>query len=276
MRGIAEGAGVKLLDIVALNVRTEINFGLFSDGCTSLAWHTENRAFLGQNWDWMTAQKENLIIAKIYQSGKPTIQQITEAGIIGKIGFNSAGVGTLLNAIKVHGVDPARLPVHFGLRMALESNSALEAVEKLESYGMASSAHILIADPATAIGLEFTKSTFARCVPDSSHRVVHANHLLLGHPGEVDTVWLKDSLDRVKTMTDNSERIGEGNHEPTWAQVSRLFEDEQNYPTSICRDETPESGSGTLFNILMDLRSKTAVIRMGRPVKVEETITLSL
>lgn len=51
MRGIADGAGRELLDIVALNVRTEINFGLFSDGCTSLAWHTEDRAWLAQNWD---------------------------------------------------------------------------------------------------------------------------------------------------------------------------------------------------------------------------------
>jgi isopenicillin-N N-acyltransferase-like protein len=224
----------------------------------------------------MTAQKENLIITKIEQAGKPTIQQITEAGIIGKIGFNSAGVGTLLNAIKVAGMDPTRLPVHFGLRMALESNSAMEAVEKLESYGMASSAHILIADPDTAIGLEFTKATFARCLPDSLSRVVHSNHLLLEHPGQTDTVWLKDSLDRVKTMADISEKIGKKNAEPKWEEVSRLFEDEQNYPASICREQRPETGSATLFNILMDLKSKTAVIRMGRPVNVEETVTLSL
>jgi isopenicillin-N N-acyltransferase-like protein len=51
MRGIADGAGKDLLDIVALNVRTEINFGLFSDGCTALAWHTEKHAWLAQNWD---------------------------------------------------------------------------------------------------------------------------------------------------------------------------------------------------------------------------------
>jgi isopenicillin-N N-acyltransferase-like protein len=51
MRGIADGAGRDLLDIVALNVRTEINFGLFSDGCTALAWHTEQHSWLGQNWD---------------------------------------------------------------------------------------------------------------------------------------------------------------------------------------------------------------------------------
>jgi len=51
MRGISEGAGRDLLDIVALNVRTEINFGLFSDGCTALSWQTEGHAWLGQNWD---------------------------------------------------------------------------------------------------------------------------------------------------------------------------------------------------------------------------------
>jgi isopenicillin-N N-acyltransferase-like protein len=275
MRGIADGAGVDLLDIVALNVRTEINFGLFSDGCTSLAWHTEKRAYLGQNWDWMNAQKENLIITKITQAGKPTIQQVTEAGIIGKIGFNSSGVGTLLNAIKVYGVNPSQMPVHFGLRAALESESALEAVEKLEGYGMASSAHILVADASTAVGLEFSKSTFARCLPDSLHRVIHANHLLLPHPGETDTVWLKDSPVRVQTMTENSSKVGGNKHEPSWEEVSKLFEDEQNYPTAICREQTAESGSGTLFNILMDLKSKTAVVRMGRPVKVEEAVTLS-
>lgn len=224
----------------------------------------------------MTAQKPNLIITKIVQEGKPTIQQITEAGIIGKIGFNSAGVGTLLNAIKVYGVDASRMPVHFGLRMALESTSATSAAEKLESYGMASSAHILIADPTTAIGLEFSKSTFARCLPDVMHRVVHANHLLLEHPGEIDTMWLKDSPVRVKTMTENSEKLGREKQGPSWEEVSNLFEDEQNLPSAICREETPESGSATLFNILMDLKNKSAVIRMGRPTQVEETVTLSL
>lgn len=51
MRGIADGSERDLLDIVAINVRTEINFGMFSDGCTSLSWQTAKRAYLGQNWD---------------------------------------------------------------------------------------------------------------------------------------------------------------------------------------------------------------------------------
>ena len=220
----------------------------------------------------MEAQKPNLIITKITQEGKPTIVQVTEAGIIGKIGFNSTGVGTLLNAIKVHGVDASRMPVHFGLRAALESASAQDAVQRLESYGMAASAHILVSDASKAVGLEFTKSTFAHCKPDGRGRIVHANHLLLDHPGEIDTVWLKDSPVRVKTMTENTEKLGE---EPSWEEVSRLFEDEHGFPSSICR-QAQDGGSATLFNIVMDLKARRAVVRLGRPTQTEETVTLEL
>jgi hypothetical protein len=49
--GVAEGAKLDIHDIIAINVRTEITFGHFSDGCTSLAWKTADHSFLGQNWD---------------------------------------------------------------------------------------------------------------------------------------------------------------------------------------------------------------------------------
>ena len=51
LQGIADGSKCDILDIVAINVRTEIAFGLFSDGCTSLFWDTPGVVFLGQNWD---------------------------------------------------------------------------------------------------------------------------------------------------------------------------------------------------------------------------------
>lgn len=51
LQGIADASKHDILDIVAINVRTEIAFGLFSDGCTSLFWDTPGNVFLGQNWD---------------------------------------------------------------------------------------------------------------------------------------------------------------------------------------------------------------------------------
>jgi len=51
MKGIAAGAGVDFEDILALNVRTEIAYGMFNDGCTSIAWKAQGESFLAQNWD---------------------------------------------------------------------------------------------------------------------------------------------------------------------------------------------------------------------------------
>jgi isopenicillin-N N-acyltransferase like protein len=224
----------------------------------------------------MESQKQNLIITKITQEGKPTIIQVTEAGIIGKIGFNSNGVGTCLNAIRILGTDEERLPVHLGLRMVLESESTVDAIERLESFGMASSAHILIADPSTAVGLEFSTKTFAKILPDAQHRVMHSNHMLLDHPGVIDTAWLKDSPVRVQRIGELSNKLVTSGNEPTLEEFSKLFEDESNYPAGICRAQDGISDVATLFNIVMDLKSKTAVVRKGRPSKPEQTINLSL
>lgn len=103
----------------------------------------------------MERQKENLIILTIEQASKPTIKMVTEAGIIGKIGLNSMGVGVCLNAIRAKGMDYTRLPCHLGLRMVLESKSREEAVARLENYGIASACHMLIADPTGGVGVEW-------------------------------------------------------------------------------------------------------------------------
>lgn len=54
MEGVAKGAGKEYRDILALNVRTEIAFGAFSDGCTAVSWKGEGGSLVGQNWDWDT------------------------------------------------------------------------------------------------------------------------------------------------------------------------------------------------------------------------------
>jgi isopenicillin-N N-acyltransferase-like protein len=201
---------------------------------------------------------------------------VTEAGIIGKIGFNSCGVGTCLNAIRILGVDETRLPVHLGLRLALESNTAAEAVEKLRTCGMASSAHVLIADSSTAYGCEFSVETFETLLPDAHHRVVHSNHMLLEHKGVVDMAWLKDSFPRVERISELSNRLVDTGGDPSWMDFSKLFEDEAGLPTAICRKQEGPSTIATLFNIITDLQSRTAVVRVGRPCQPDETINLSL
>ncbi|KAK4496273.1 hypothetical protein PRZ48_012253 [Zasmidium cellare] len=273
MTGIASGAGLEVADIIALNVRTEIAFGLFSDGCTALSWKTGSASWLAQNWDWDDRQKANLVKMTIEQPGKPTIKMMTEAGLIGKIGLNSAGVGVCLNAIKAKGMDPTRLPCHMGLRMVLESQSREEAVQKLEKYGIASACHMLIADPTGGVGLEWSSVEMRKVVMNDKQQVFHSNHYLLQHNGVEDKNWLADSTFRVNRIEELSKQV-EG--EPTYEKLIEVFKDTANAPGSICRkQDNKKSWSATLFNIIMDLESRKANVALGKPDSPDEQFVLS-
>lgn len=62
---------------------------------------------------------------------------------------------------------------------------------------------------------------------------------------------------------------------PRWHDFSALFQDETGFPAAICRVQEGVSKSATLFNIVMDLKSITAVVKLGRPCAVEEVLQLS-
>lgn len=289
IEGLADGAGVTFLDVLALNVRTEIMFGLFtdpnnttnhnsipSDGCTSLGWLDEasRQSFLAQNWDWQSAQGPNLIVCHISQPDTkiPKIAMVTEAGIIGKIGFNADGVGCCLNAIRARGVDATKLPVHFALRTVLESLSRDKAVAQIKALGVAGSAHILVADHSGSTGLECTPFGIKEIPMDSKKRVYHTNHLVLEHPEVDEPPWLDDShkrLARIQRLADSVSASKVGTN-----QLFELFKDEENYPCAINRKQEGDSGFQTLFTIIMNLGNGEATVKFGRPTEDGEEVQL--
>ncbi|KAK7218977.1 hypothetical protein V2G26_006980 [Clonostachys chloroleuca] len=290
IEGIAEGAQVDLLDVLALNIRTEIAFGLFDeksrkpmaiegvDGCTTLGWRTPSGStFLAQNWDWKTKQKPNLIILRANPKGisgmdLPSFQMITEAGIIGKIGFNEHGVGCLLNGIRAMGVNPERMPIHFALRTILESKTKREALDKIQAVGLAGSSHILLGDSTGPTGLECTSVGFQELPADEMGRVVHANNLILKHDGVFEPLWLEDSPKRTARLQElATKEVGE---KAGFDTLLELFKDEQNYPASINRRQHGNNDSNTLFNVVYNITEKKGVISVGRPTEIEEQIEI--
>lgn len=290
IQAIAEGAQVEFLDVLALNIRSEIAFGLFDetsrrpmaidavDGCTTLGWKTPSGAtFLSQNWDWKSKQKPNLIILRVNPKGVPGVdlpsfQMITEAGIIGKIGFNEHGVGCLLNGIRAMGVNPKRMPIHFALRTILESKSKREALEKIESVGLAGSSHILLGDDTGPTGLECTSIGFQEIPADNLGRVVHANNLILKHEGVFEPLWLEDSPKRTARLQElATKEVGD---KAGFDTLLELFKDEQGYPASINRRQFGNNDSNTLFNVVYNVTERKGVISMGRPTEIEEQIEI--
>ena len=268
MRGLADGANVPFNSILALNVRTEIAYGMFADGCTAYSWLSESESekgsWLAQNWDWEMEQSPNIIRCHITPGdGGPRIAMMTEAGIIGKIGVNSAGVGVTLNAIKARGVDFAKLPCHLVLRTVLNSGGREEARERLVKAGVASACHITVADATGGVGLECSAADVVEMgMVDGV--CTHSNHFVEGHKGVDGKVLLADSpvrLERIRELVKGKREVG-----PSWEVCGELLRDEKGAPGAICRTASGKSNTQTLFSIVMDLVGRRAKVKMGKPV----------
>ncbi|RVX68579.1 hypothetical protein B0A52_07006 [Exophiala mesophila] len=271
MQGVADGSGLDLESIIALNVRTEIAYGLLSDGCTVLAWKTPESSFLSQNWDWNFDQTPNIIRLSIQQDNKPKIDMMTEGGIIGKIGLNSAGVGVTLNAIQAPGVSYNKLPCHLALRTVLNSTSRADAEETLRKIGVASACHITIADARTgANGFECTAEDIVEIPQTEAGIHTHSNHLVKSHKVK-GTMFLSDSDFRLSRIQDLARTV----NKPSVQNISELLKDETNYPAAINRAVGEKSTSQTLFSIVMDLVAQTATVKMGRPTEDGESFQLN-
>ncbi|KAJ6451702.1 AAT-domain-containing protein [Mycena vitilis] len=285
---------IDLLDIVALNARSEIALGQWDDGCTSLAWRISlapgsaecatAKQILAQNWDWRASVGKNLAMVSIAGEGKPKIWMVIEPGIVGKIGFNEHSVGVCLNAIRARPISTALLPIHLLLRLALEQQSVPAAVEAIETLGgAASSQHILIADAYTgARGLELSPRGGVYLREDARGLIVHTNHFLANKLMD-EPPWLSGSpvrLARAQTLVeqiDDERKAGMNVDVDAKLLRERVFADTFNAPQAICcePDPTREARSQTLFNIVMTFgpgRQPSAEVVFGRPGSGEESV----
>ncbi len=276
MRGVADGAGVTYEDILSLNARSEIALTAIPDGCTSFAVEVGGNTFLGQNWDWKESQSSSLLRLEIRQTGKPDIQMVTEGGIIGKIGSNSAGVGVCLNALLSRSWSPD-IPIHLGLRAVLESESFSGAVEVVTKNRMASPAHFLIASgDGQMAGMEVSPVGTA-AIEMEDRMVVHTNHLC-------DPV-LKDRInDTVKPdspirLERIGKLIGEMKKDGDIDDFFSILSDHHNYPDSICRHSNPAHAPHeqmeTIFSIVMNLSKRDQEVRLGTPCKAKTGLATS-
>lgn len=221
-------------------------------------------------------QTENLICLKIQKADGLGIQMITEAGIIGKIGMNSFGVGCTLNALKAHGVSYSKLPCHLALRTVMESPSREAAIKTLEIAGVASACHILVADATGGMGLEWSSEDLVKLEMNREGIVTHTNHYVLKHKESVVEApdWLPDTRFRLRRI--NQLLNGAKEEESSVDVAARLLKDEtEGDGAAICRSAKPTKDDlQTLFSIIMDLKSKRANVAVGRPASSSETLVL--
>lgn len=272
LRGTAEAARVSLDELMLLQVRNQLKD---DSGCTSLSLGQPycHRKILAQNWDADPALDPFTIVLTRRPEGKPALMNITQAGLIAYIGFNSAGIGVCANTLPA----PSRragVPHYFIVRSIYEANSldgALTAVRRAER---AIPANIMMTTPQGPANLEVTLDSVCLLDGDGSGIVTHANHCLhpdlvainQSFPELIQSYSRQSRIDRLMTgersavaMTDDASIVDE---------IKRSLSDHDGYPRSICRhvnDDQPVGFWQTVFSVIIEPESQRMQITRGTP-----------
>ena len=233
MRGIADGAGLDLADVLAINVRTEVMYAaearhapLASRApqppvpqrsakqppaeCSAFAVvpapGQARPTLIGQNWDWLLHSAQTLVILEARQDDGPDFVTVVEAGLLAKTGLNSAGLGLVTNALVTEAdTGTAGLPYHVLLRALLDCSAVTEALKVLQAGPRSSSANYLIAHQSgAALDIEAAPGDFTRLYPLlPDHGVLlHTNHFLSPglHPADLSLWSMPSSAVRLQRL----------------------------------------------------------------------------
>lgn len=282
MAGIAEGASLDLMDIVTLNARTEVMYASGAElppECTSLAAASPatsfDRVFVGQNWDWLRSCRDLCVVMEIEQPGRPSVMTFTEAGIVGKLGFNSDGLGVAANLLATsEDRGQPGVPVHMLLRSALNASSVPAAVHAItRAERGASGNYIFAAADGTMVDVETGPGGLA------SVRLIHPVAGILAHTNTFEAITVSEDLGLVRLPDSplRRHRLGElldavrGSIE--LGDLHQALSDHRGYPSAICRhaDDTlgPWQSIVTNASVISDPQAGQLHVLLGNPCEEE-------
>jgi isopenicillin-N N-acyltransferase-like protein len=268
IEGIAAGAGLTPEAVGALNARTELlaRVARWRRGeCSVLVALEAAGGPLGaQTWDWHEELAATWLVWGLETAAGMRVQTLTEAGMLAKIGINSAGIAVLLNVLH-HDDDaamPLGVPIHVLLRRLLaESETIFDAVRLLANAPVAaSSAVTLIAAEGgeeTALTAELRPGAAPGYVlPDESGLLVHTNHFLspAAVAGDREPTIGPDSLFRLELLRRGAARLR--GTSPGRGEMLAPFESHLGGGGAICCHPEPGADLGdryaTLATVLVD------------------------
>ncbi|MBI5505709.1 MAG: peptidase C45 [Deltaproteobacteria bacterium] len=258
IEAVAEGAGVDPLWIFALNARSEFLSSMPAAECTAL--HFGGTPFLGQNWDWERSLEDLIVLARVTRPDGHRFLMMTEPGIIGKIGLNSAGIGVCFNFLPV--AKPTNgVPVHVLLRAVLDSTSLAAARGAIERAGHGRSANVLVADrDGQRFDFEFAGDERFE-LPDNDEVLAHTNHYL----GR-DIVVLRELYENSSIRLARAAQLGRAHSQRSSEAMRSMLSDRDDPANSICQSYRPQmllGDIGTVCSIVFDLAAGVMHFRRG-------------
>ena len=279
MRGIAEGAELDILDIAALNSRTEIMYAdstqVSVNECTSVAFlppaTKDGHTIAAQNWDYsLLVSGECLVVVHVYQEDKPNFVMVAEgAGMIGGIGMNDRGVSVVINALRT--TKPVNgIPFHARMRAILEAENLNDAYIAGGHAPYSVGNFIVTHKDGLAIEFEMDSEIIEPIIPEDGV-IVHTNHYvgpktyLANDVNHMGSTYIR--MQRIKALAKECH----GNI--TVEDVKRMLSDHAGYPSAICDHEDTRHPvamrDATNFSIIMDHTDNRIFICPGNPCEKE-------
>tara|TARA_B110000003_G_scaffold243416_1_gene251871 strand:- start:5645 stop:6673 length:1029 start_codon:yes stop_codon:yes gene_type:complete len=201
---MAAAAGVAPWLLYLLNSRTEILNASIGE-CTALCFPESK--IIGQTWDWAKELSSlSVLVEHHYPDGRKLLG-FHEAGMLGKIGINSNGLGICLNFLRLK-VEGSGVPIHIISRAVLEADDFLTAQELALKLGENKSGFLLFADATgESSAFEFAgKQHFE--VQTNDRALLHTNHYIAGEViGEDPSIMgTHERLKRAKKIISNDEQ----------------------------------------------------------------------
>jgi len=265
LEGIAHGAGRPLAELLALNARTEILPASFLTGadpgeCTAVAVvpaaSTTGGTLLAQNWDWVGAQRDSMVILRVREGADPACVTLTEAGMLAKIGLNGAGFGVCLNILRsVFDGGAPGVPVHVLLRALLKRAGVRDAIALCSALAFGGSSNILCADRGGEVAsLEFSPRGM-KVLRAGEGTLCHTNHFLHAEAAgwqaeQAPNLSSQPRLRRARELAGARPKHGV-------EDLQRLLRDESDGLLSICREPDrslpPRAQIETVASVVMEL-----------------------
>jgi isopenicillin-N N-acyltransferase-like protein len=269
IEGIAKAAKIDPLWIYALNSRSELLALGATPGdneCTAI--YFRPTSILGQNWDWGRRLEDLAVLMRIEHPDGHSIRMITEPGIIGKIGMNSAGIGVCLNLLYLGQSLNVGVPVHVVLRAILDARSFQDACKEVKREADGKASNILVADGnGKCVDVEFAGSR-KLTYKSPGDVICHTNHYLVEEDLNDSKEDLSSSKERLEVANQRIEEIrGYGVRD-----MAEILSDRSNPNLPILRNFVPHDlvkDMGTVCTIIMDLAAKKLHIRKSNDPDAE-------
>jgi isopenicillin-N N-acyltransferase-like protein len=275
LRGTAEGAGVKMSEVMLITAFNEVLYPKLGKNCTAFGARgsatSDGLTYIGQNNDegvepWLGGDCTTL--TRHRQKDAPDALIYTYVGAPALMGINSAGLSVCINALVYKETQPG-VPMLAVVRSVMNQKDIEGATREIERAKRAYSVNFVLGTPKEIVDLETYPDRILKSSSDSI--LWHANHCLFSEGLRYENdQYRANSVGRCDRMQQLLESKSGSLDRET---LQSFLSDHESKPNSICwhvdPSKPPQKQTKTLDSMVYISEKREAWIAKGNPCSTE-------